>query len=118
MEKENMENEEKAAEKTQTEKKDRLILELKTPVEYKGTKITQLDLRGLREMKGGELNTVYDLYSAQGGSDLVMQEATLLFAQILASRVSGYQLEAIMEIKARDSVLLKNRVYGFFFLWA
>ena len=45
-----------------------------------------------------------------------MQEGTLLFAQIVASRVSGYPVEAIMDLKAKDSAYLKNRVYRFFYL--
>lgn len=98
------------------EKKDWLILDLKTPVEYQGMKITQIDMTGLRDMTGRELNVIYDLYASQGGSGFALQESTLLFAQVVASRVCGYPLEAIMELKAKDSVYLKNRVYRFFFL--
>lgn len=65
-----------------------------------------------------ELNVVYNLYETQGGEGLVMQEGKLLFAQIIASRITGYPLEAIYKIKAKDSVTLKNRVYRFFFLAA
>ena len=57
---------------------------------------------------------VYNLYETQGGEGLVMQEGKLLFAQIIASRITGYPLEAIYKIKAKDSVTLKNRVYRFF----
>ena len=67
-------------------------------------------------MTGRDLNMVYDLYMAQGGGGVAMQESTLLFAQVVASRVCGYPIEAIMELKAKDSVYLKNRVYRFFFL--
>ncbi|MSS36606.1 phage tail assembly protein [Clostridium porci] len=101
---------------TNESKKDWLILNLKTPVEYQGMKITQLDMTGLRNMTGRDLNMVYDLYMAQGGGGVAMQESTLLFAQVVASRVCGYPIEAIMELKAKDSVYLKNRVYRFFFL--
>lgn len=101
---------------TNESKKDWLILNLKTPVEYQGMKITQLDMTGLRNMTGRDLNMVYDLYMAQGGGGVAMQESTLLFAQVVASRVCGYPIEAIMELNAKDSVYLKNRVYRFFFL--
>ena len=46
---------------------------------------------------------------------MIMQESTLLFAQVVASRVCGYPVEAVQELKAKDSVYLKNRVYRFFF---
>ncbi len=107
--------EQKESGKKLEESSDRLILNLRMPVEYQGTQIKQLDLRGLRDMNGRELNLVYDLYASQGGGGAILQETTLLFSQLVASRVCGYPLEAIMEMKARDSVSLKNRVYSFFF---
>lgn len=97
-------------------KEDWLVLELKTPIEYQGTKIDRIDMSGLRDMTGRDLNTIYDLYESQGGGGIALQESTLLFAQVAASRVCGYPLEAIMELKAKDSVYLKNRVYRFFFV--
>jgi len=111
-------NEKKVAGNQETEKEnqDWLILTLEKPVEYQGMHITQLDMSGLRDMNGRDLNTIYDLYAAQGGNGIALQESTLLFAQVAASRVCGYPLEAIMELKAKDSVYLKNRVYRFFFL--
>lgn len=96
--------------------KDWMVLDLGVPVDYQGTHITQLDLRGLRDMTGRDLNVIYDLYSAQGGGAFALQESTLLFAQVVASRVCGYPLEAVMLLKAKDSMYLKNRVYRFFFL--
>lgn len=103
-------------EKQETAKKDWLVLKLDQPVEYQGTTITEIDLTSIREMTGRDLNMIYDLYMAQGGGGIAMQEGTLLFAQVIASRASGHPLEAIMMLKAKDSVYLKNRVYRFFFL--
>jgi hypothetical protein len=51
-----------------------------------------------------------------GGSGIIMQEATLLFAQLIASKVTGFPLELFYAMRAGDSVKLKNRVYRFFFL--
>lgn len=102
--------------KNEMEDKDWLVLELKNPIEYQGVTIERIDMTGLRNMTGKELNQLYDLYLAQGGGGIAMQESTLLFAQIAASMVCGYPLEAIMELKAKDSVYLKNRVYRFFYL--
>lgn len=103
-------------EKMKEEKKDWLILDLERPVDYQGMHITQLDMTPLREMTGRDLNVIYDLYTAQGGTGISLQESTLLFAQIAASRACGYPLEAVQELKAKDSVHLKSRVYRFFFL--
>ena len=104
------------AEENGVKKKDYLELELSVPVEHEGVTITKLDLSKLREMTGRDLNEIYDLYASLGGDRPVMQEGTLLFAQIVASRASGYPVEAIMDLKAKDSAYLKNRVYRFFYL--
>ena len=104
--------------KEKKEEKDWLIIDLKDPIEHQTTQITTLDLTGLRDMTGGDLNVVYDLYANMGGTGTIMQESTLLFAQIVMSRVTGYPVEVIRKIKARDSVALKGRVYRFFFLSA
>ena len=77
-----------------------------------------MDLSKLEELTGRDMNQIYDLYSANGGSGISMQESTLLFAQLIANRVTGYPLELIEMFSARDSFRLKNRVYRFFFLEA
>ena len=109
----NQETEVKKADEQQ--EKDWLVLDLEKPVTQNGMQINQLDMSGLREMTGRDLNVIYDLYASQGGDRVIMQESTLLFAQVVASRVCGYPVEAVQELKAKDSVYLKNRVYRFFF---
>lgn len=95
-----------------------LKLLFKTPVEYQGMQVAELDLSGMKDMTGRDMNVVYDLYSNMGGSGIVMQESTLLFAQIIASRATGYPMELFYNMRAKDAMLLKNRVYRFFFLEA
>lgn len=98
------------------EKKEFLKMQLISPVEWQGQTIKELDLTKLREMTGAELNVIYDLYEAQNADGAIMPEGKLRFAQIIASRVTGYPLEAIEQIKAKDSMILKGRIYRFFFL--
>lgn len=111
-----MDKDKKVGEQEAEVVKDYLILDLNTPVDYQGMHITRLDMTRLRDMTGRELNTIYSLYSAQGGNEIALQESTLLFAQVIASRVCKIPLEAVMELKAKDSVYLKNRVYRFFLM--
>ena len=98
--------------------KARMKFKLSKPVEYQGIKAESVDLSKLEELTGRDMNQIYDLYSANGGSGISMQESTLLFAQLIANRVTGYPLELIEMFSARDSFWLKNRVYRFFFLEA
>lgn len=89
---------------------------LSRPVEYQGIRMEEMDLSGLDELTGRDMNQIYDLYTANGGSGIVMQESTLRFAQLIANRVAGYPLELIEKMGPKDSMKLKNRVYRFFFL--
>ena len=93
-----------------------LKIKLKEPVEYQGIRVDTIDLTGMESLTGRDLNSVYDLYANMGGSGIIMQEATLLFAQIIASKVTGFPIELFYILKAGDSVKVKNRVYRFFFL--
>ena len=77
-----------------------------------------MDLTKLEELTGRDMNQLYDLYAASGGNGISMQESTLLFAQLIANRVTGYPMELIENFSAKDSFRLKNRVYRFFFLEA
>lgn len=98
--------------------KNWMKFKLSRPVEYQGNRVEEMDLSGLEELTGRDMNQLYDLYTASGGSGIVMQESTLLFAQLIANRVTGYPVELIERMSARDSMKLKNRVYRFFFLEA
>ncbi|WP_313343824.1 phage tail assembly protein [Lacrimispora sp.] len=112
-----MEKEKKTEETVQADMaQEWMKLKLKTPVEYQGIKVDQLDLSGMEDLTGRDLNSVYDLYANMGGSGIIMQEATLLFAQLITSKVTGLPLELFYVLRASDSVKLKNRVYRFFFL--
>jgi hypothetical protein len=112
-----MEKDKKATETAQADTTlEWMMLKLKMPVEYQGIKVDQLDLSGMDTLTGRDLNAVYDLYANMGGSGIIMQEATLLFAQLIASKVTGFPLELFYVLRASDSVKLKNRVYRFFFL--
>ena len=112
-----MEKEKKVVEAVDTDaKQEWMKIKLKAPVEYQGIQVESLDLSSMETLTGRDLNAVYDLYANMGGSGIIMQEATLLFAQLIASKVTGFPLELFYAMRAGDSVKLKNRVYRFFFL--
>lgn len=130
MEKAKMNNDEAALGKTEagegtaeyaeskegTALEDWLKFKLDRPVKYQQLYVEALDLSAIKELNGNDMNVIYDLYSSMGGTGTVMQESTLRFAQIAASRVTGYPLELFGELSAKDTVKLKNRMYRFFYL--
>ena len=97
------------------EKKDWKIITLKKPVEYQGMEVKEIDLGKLEDLTAQDMNNAYDTYYALGGNRQIMQESTLLFAQIMAAQVTGYQIEVFERMGAKDAMCLKNRVYRFFF---
>lgn len=97
-------------------KKDWKTVTLRKPIKYQGLEVKELDLGKMEELTAQDMNNAYDTYYALGGNRQIMQEATLLFAQIIASQVTGYQLEVFERMDAKDAMRLKNRVYRFFFL--
>lgn len=95
---------------------DWLKFKLDRPVDYQQIHVEALDLSGIKELDGNDMNVIYDLYSSMGGTGTVMQESTLRFAQIAASRATGFPLELFGKLSAKDTVRLKNRMYRFFYL--
>ena len=63
-----------------------------------------------------ELSDVYDIYAAMGEKEGVMQEFSVRFVKLLLHHVTGYPLEALGKISAKDAVRLKARIYRFFYL--
>lgn len=95
---------------------DYLIIPLKKAINFEQITIKQLDLTKLKEMTLDELSDIYDMHAALGGSEGVMQEYSIKFAKLLAHYATGYPLEAIGKISARDAAILKARIYRFFYL--
>ena len=109
-----MANEAKA-EAHKEEEKNWMIVKLSKAITYQEIEIREINLKKMEDLTAQDMNNIYDLYYALGGNKPIMQESTLLFAQILASQVTGYQMEVFERMSAKDAMRLKNRVYRFFF---
>lgn len=92
------------------------IVKLRKPIKYQELEVKELDLGKLEDLTAQDMNNAYDTYYALGGNRQIMQESTLLFAQIIAAQVTGYQMEVFERMDAKDAMRLKNRIYRFFFL--
>lgn len=114
-----MEKQEKIIEKTEGVKSAGeygwLKIGLSRPLEFQNMKTEVLDLTGLVDLTLEDLNRIYDTYAALGGAGMVMQEATMRFAQLTAAAVTGLPIEMIGKLGAKDAIKLKNRVYRFFY---
>ncbi len=98
------------------EEQDFLDYELEKPVEFEKTTISRIDLTKLREMNLDELSEVYETYEAMGGSDGIAMGVPLPFAKLIMQRITGYPLEALGRMGARDALRIRLRIYRFFYL--
>lgn len=92
-----------------------LKFKLDSQLEFNGLTAKEMDLTGLLDMTLDDMNGLYDTYAALGGAGMVMQESTLRFAQLVAASVTGFPIEMIGRLKAKDAIKLKNRIYRFFY---
>lgn len=98
------------------EEKDFLDYELEKPVAFEQVTISHIDLTKLREMTLDELSEVYDAYEAMGGNGGITVDVPLPFAKLVIQRMTGYPLEAIGKMSARDALRIRMRIYRFFYL--
>lgn len=103
-------------EKKEEKQKEYLKIPLEEPLQYEGRILEELDLSGYHGLTLSDLNEIYAIYDANGGSGIIMQEGSLLFAQCTAAYVLKLPVEALGKLKARDAVKLKTRTYRFFYL--
>ena len=92
------------------------IIKLSKPLEHLGSQVTELDLTGLDDLTLNDLNELYNTYELMGGGGTVMQETSLLFAELVAQRLTRLPLETLGTMRAKDAIKLKNRIYRFFFM--
>lgn len=111
-------NEKDAPKKVQDKKESWKIIKLRKPVSHMGMQIESLDLTGLDDMTLDDMARIYSIYDEMGGTGTVMQESTLLFAKLTAQHLTGLPLEVLGNLCARDAIVLKNRVYRFFYMSA
>ena len=84
------------------------------PLEHLGSQVAELDLTGLDDLTLNDLNELYNTYELMGGGGTVMQETSLLFAELVAQRLTRLPLETLGTMRAKDAIKLKNRIYRFF----
>ena len=58
----------------------------------------------------------FDAYEAMGGNGNVTLDVPLPFAKLIMQLITGYPLEALGKLSARDGIRLRARIYRFFYL--
>lgn len=82
--------------------------------EFEGRKIKEVDLSGLEDLTADDLVKANKVFTTNGNFATV-PEITLEYAIILAASVSHLPLEFFQQLKAKDSLKVKNRVTNFLY---
>jgi len=96
------------------EKEDKLVFDLSKEYSFEGKKYTQVDLRGLENLTAADMIAANRLLSRNGNVDF-LQEMTLEYACVLASKGSDQPVEFYKGLPPKDAMKLKSRVTGFLY---
>ncbi len=97
------------------EKKDDLVIELKTPVQFEGKSYEKIDLTGLHNIKAADMIAVNRRLTRSGNVE-TNQEFTLEYAVNIANMATGLPLEFFDQIPPYAALAIKNRVISFLFI--
>lgn len=93
-----------------------LVVKFRKPYEFEGQTYTEVDLSGLEDTKGGQLENVgRQLLKKRPGLNPSTIEMTMDYATMLASRVSGKPVEFFERLPGKEAMKIKNTVVGFLY---
>ena len=96
-------------------KEELLKLTLGDPFLFDGEEVTEINLEGLFDLTAGDMCAIDRQMMARGYSGPRM-DTTRQYAMLAAARVNDKPWEWLDEMRARDSVLLRDMVSAFFYV--
>ncbi|MFR4350577.1 MAG: phage tail assembly protein [Roseburia sp.] len=93
---------------------DKLVVELTREYVFEGKKYSEIDLHGLEDLSAEDMISANRMLSRNGNTDF-LQEMSLEYACVLASKGSDLPLEFYRGLKPRDAMRVKSRVTGFLY---
>lgn len=99
---------------TQTAEEEKLVIELTKEYMFEEKKYTKVDLTGLNNLTAEDMIAANRVLSRNGNVDF-LQEMTLEYACVLASKGSDLPVEFFRGLKPKDAMKVKSRVTGFLY---
>lgn len=90
------------------------VLELSKVYPFEGDLISTLDLEGLNSITTADMIAANN-YISRKGIISPMPEMTFEFAAFIAAKATGLPMEFFLQLKAKDTIKVKNRVTSFFY---
>ena len=91
------------------------IFTLKTPIQFEGDTVTEIDLSKLKDATGSDLSSARRMMNMNGVSMDLYPERTFEFAACLAAAVTNKPLDLFYSLKLKDSMSFKNMVRDFLY---
>lgn len=88
------------------------VVKFKSPYNFEGKEYTEVDLSGLEKLSAADLIDADKQFSASG-QFAMMNEVTLGYCLIVASKASGKPVEFFQQLPASDAIKVKNVVMNF-----
>ena len=92
-----------------------LTLKLEEPFLFDGNRITEISMEGLMNVTAAELCAV-DMQMAAKGYSGIRLETTRQYAMFLAAKINKRPWEFCNNMKARDTIRLRELVATFFYV--
>ncbi len=96
------------------EGQDELVVKFRRPFTFEDETFTELNLRGLEDLRGRDLTAIEKAFNKTGVSSFV-PESTTTYAKIVATKVTGLPAEFFEELPVGEIEKIKNVVVGFFY---
>lgn len=109
-----MEEEKKEIKTEAREEDDKLVLELSKPYKFAGKTHERIDLHGLENLTAADMIAANRVLSRNGNVDF-LQEMTLEYACVLASKGTDQPVEFFKGLPPKDAMKLKSRITGFLY---
>lgn len=93
------------------------VMKLRTPIDFEGTKYTEIDLTGLDKLTGKDIRELDHLFKMKGGKiGGNVKEFDSMYLQLVASRATNLPLEFFDSIGIKDATRLEVEVRNFLIL--
>lgn len=90
------------------------LITFKKPYMFEGAEYKEIDLAGIEDLKAKDLSDT-DKLCARRGQMAAMNEMSVGYACIIASKASTQPVEFFDNLPAKEAIKLKNKVVSFFY---
>lgn len=88
------------------------VVKFKAPYTFEGKEYTEVDLSGLEKLSAADLIEADKQFNSSG-QIAMMNEVSLGYCLIVASKASGKPIEFFQKLPAPDAIKVKNTVINF-----